>query len=61
MMAKTSGSNFYFFYGPSCHIDVVGDSFDDLLYGGDTQVAGAGGATPRRSYIQQYTIQRRRQ
>jgi hypothetical protein len=51
MMTKTFCyfKTYYLFYGPNCHLDVVCDSFDDLLYGGDTQVPSAGGATPRRS------------
>jgi hypothetical protein len=53
MVTKTFCSTYYLFYGPSCHLDVVCDSFNDLLYGGDTQVPGAGGTIPRRSYFQQ--------
>jgi len=53
VVTKTFCSTYYLFYGPSFYLDVVCDSFDDLLYGGDTQVPCAGGATPRRSYFQQ--------
>jgi hypothetical protein len=49
MMTKTFCSTYNLFYGPNCHLDVVCDSFDDLLYGRDSQVPSAGGATPRRS------------